>query len=201
VCLDRLPDRVPVDSVSVENAGAAEMGVNHLISMGYRRIALVTGPLTLRNERRRLIGYKRALEKAGLPLVDSLIWNGNLKQEDVATLCRDRLQDSPMRPDAIFSTNGPTGLGVLRGLYESELQTPRDIAFITFDELVVDDLFTPAITSIIQPAFDIGFRASEILLQRIEEPSGSKRPINVRLPATLKIRDSSRPKIKKQGMA
>ena len=59
VCLDRIPDRVPVDSVSVDDVAAAEMGVEHLIAMGARRIAIATGAIALKNERRRLQGYGR----------------------------------------------------------------------------------------------------------------------------------------------
>ena len=66
VCLDRIPDRVPVDSVSVEDVDAAEMGVEHLIAMGCRRIAIVTGAIALKNERRRLQGYRQALSGAGI---------------------------------------------------------------------------------------------------------------------------------------
>ena len=192
VCLDRIPDRVRVDTVSVDNAGAAEIGVAHLVQMGYRRIALVTGPLALKNERHRLIGYRRALEKFGLPFSDSLVWNGNLIPADVAALCLERLADANPMPDAIFSTNGPSGLGVLRALRDSGLATPRDIGLITFDELTVEDLFSPAVTTIVQPAFEIGSRASEILLDRIEGKGVADRLFNLRLPATLKVRDSSR---------
>ena len=190
VCLDRIPDRVPVDSVSVEDTGAAELGVEHLISMGSRRIAIVTGPLTLKNERRRLQGYKQALQRAGLPVDEDLIWQGNLRAEDVAAMCRERLRDPASRPDAIFSTNGPTALGVLRAFRDCGLRTPQDIAFATFDELVIYDLFTPSITTVVQPAYDIGFRAAEILLRRIEEGPG-RELMTVRLPATLKVRESS----------
>ena len=94
-------------------------------------------------------------------------------------------------PDAIFATNGPTGLGVLRAFRDCGLRTPEDIAFVTFDELTVDDLFTPAITTVVQPAFDIGFQAAEILLKRIEQGSARDPLMNVRLRATLKVRDSS----------
>src|SRR5882757_6244640 len=68
VCVDRVPDRVKVDSVSVEDTSAAEMGVDHLIAMGYRRIAVVTGPVFLRNEQRRLLGYEKSLKRAKIAL-------------------------------------------------------------------------------------------------------------------------------------
>ncbi len=193
VCLDRIPDRFEVDSVSVEDVSAAELGVDHLIAAGHRRIATVTGPLSLKNERQRLLGYEQALRRAGLAVESELIWQGNLRPEHVQEICRARLQDPARRPDAIFSTNGPTGLGVLRALCDFGLKTPDDIAFATFDELTVDDLFLPAITTVVQPAYDIGFRAAEILLHRIEDGGADEEAIAIRLPASLKIRDSSGP--------
>ena len=190
VCLDRIPDRVTVDAISVDDVAAAELGVNHLIAIGHRRIAIATGPLSLRNERQRLQGYRQALQRAGLTCDDTLVWHGNLRPEDVAAICRENLSNSTSWPDAIFATNGPTGLGVLRAFRDLGLRTPDDIGFVTFDELTVDDLFTPAVTTVVQPAYEIGFRAAEILLQRIELPAADP-PMAIRLPATLKIRESS----------
>ena len=192
VCLDRIPDRVRVDSVSVDDAAAAEMGVRHLIEMGARRIALVTGPMALKNERRRLQGYRKALADAGIAEDEGLIWSGNLRMEDVAALCRERIADAKSRPDAIFSTNGPTALGVLRAFRDSGVETPRDIAFATFDELTVADLFTPSITTVVQPAYEIGHRATELLLERLESGPATDEPATVKLQATLKVRESSR---------
>lgn len=206
VCLDRIPDRIAVDSVSVEDVQAAEMGVDHLIAAGNRNIAIVTGPLTLKNERRRLLGYRQALRRADLPSGDELVWAGNLRVGDITAMCKERLTGSSPRPDAIFCTNGPTALGVLRAFHECGLRTPEDIAFLTFDELTVDDLFSPSVTSVVQPAYDIGHRAAEILLSRIESdhkfPEGE--PVTVRLPATLKIgqtsrRTGDRPPVKTNG--
>ncbi|HKE24188.1 MAG TPA: LacI family DNA-binding transcriptional regulator [Bryobacteraceae bacterium] len=191
VCLDRIPDRVPVDTVSVEDLDAAEMGVNHLLEMGYRRIALVTGPVALKNERRRLQGYRQALQRAGVPEDEKLIWTGNLRPADVAALCRVRLSNGVPRPDAVFSTNGPTALGTLRAFRDCGLRTPEDIGFATFDELNVDDLFSPSITTVVQPAYDIGYRAAEILLDRIHEGCDSA-TTTLRLPAHLEVRASSR---------
>lgn len=189
VCLDRIPDRLPVDSVSVEDTSAAEMGVQHLIDAGHRRIVVVTGPLALKNERRRLQGYRRALEKAGIPVDESLIWQGNLRLSDVAALCREQFSAAPL-PDAVFCTNGPTALGVLRAFRDRSLRTPEDIGFATFDELAHDDLFTPSITTVVQPAYDIGYRAAEILLDRIADAPQSE-PVTLRLPARLEVRASS----------
>jgi LacI family transcriptional regulator len=160
--------------------------------MGARRIAIATGAISLKNERRRLQGYRQALAAAGIAVDESLIWHGNFRPEDVSAICRSRLCDRATRPDAVFCTNGPTALGVLRALTDCGMQTPRDIAFATFDELTVDDLFKPSITTVVQPAYEIGSRAALILLDRIEGVATQSESITVRLPATLKVRDSSR---------
>ncbi|MGH9585280.1 MAG: substrate-binding domain-containing protein, partial [Bryobacteraceae bacterium] len=91
VCLDRIPDRMPVDCVSVDDAAAAELGVNHLLSRGYRRIAIVSGPLSLKNERGRILGYKNALRRAEVDIDPALMWQGTIRPEDVAALCRKHL--------------------------------------------------------------------------------------------------------------
>jgi DNA-binding LacI/PurR family transcriptional regulator len=196
VCVDRIPDRVPVDSVSVEDQEGATMAVEHLLAQGYRRIAAVTGPQSLKNERQRLLGYRQALEDAGVAVDEDLIWTGNLRPGDIAEMCAERLSDGAPRPDAIFSTNGPTGLGVLRALRMRGLATPDDIGVVTFDELTSDDLFFPAITTIVQPAFEIGYGAAEILLDRIEGAEAGEAPVTLRLQAMLKVRDSSRQYVK-----
>jgi len=192
VYLDRIPDREEVDSVSGEDLNASVMAVEHLLAAGYSRIAIATGPHTLRNEQRRLEGYRQALAEAGITPDDALVWEGNFRPEDVAAICKPNLCDAARRPDAILSTNGPTGLGVLRAFRECGLGTPRDIGFVTFDELTVDELFTPSITTVVQPAYDIGFRAAQILLERIENGSAESASFTVRLPATLRVRESTR---------
>jgi DNA-binding LacI/PurR family transcriptional regulator len=195
VCLDRIPEKLPVDSVSVEDASAAAMGADHLIAMGYRRIALVTGPVALTNEKRRLQGYEESLRRAGIAIQPELIWHGNVRPEDVAALCREKFRSHAL-PDAVFCTNGPTALGCLRALCDCGLRTPDDIGFLTFDELTVDDLFQPAITTVVQPAYEIGFQAAEILFERIQDKSEASEVRTIRLPASLKVRASSGGKLR-----
>jgi LacI family transcriptional regulator len=191
VCVDRLPEGLDADSVSVDDAGAAELGIRHLLSLGHRRIAIITGPLTLRNEQQRLRGYRRALKHAGIPVQPSLLWSASFEMEDIHAVCQRGLLRQKPRPTALFATNGVTGMCALKSIYSLGLSTPENIAFVTFDELISEDFFQPRITCVVQPTYEIGHRAVEVLFERIlngREAKSSK----VRLPATLVVRESSR---------
>jgi DNA-binding LacI/PurR family transcriptional regulator len=192
VCVDRLPVGPEVDSVCIDDCGAAEMAISHLMGQGHTQIAAITGPLTLWNEQERLRGYRQALQKAGISLDPSLVWSGSFEQEAVATLCQKGMLRPGSRPTALFATNGVTGLAALRSLYAVGLSTPRDFSFVTFDEITAEDFLRPGITSVVQPTFDMGYRALQVLLDRIERPesiNGTHK--KVRLPATLTVRESS----------
>ncbi|HEV2273937.1 MAG TPA: LacI family DNA-binding transcriptional regulator [Acidobacteriaceae bacterium] len=191
VCLDRLPVDLDVDFVCVDDCGAAEMAVAHLIEMGHTRIACVTGPPSLLNEQERLLGHRRALRKAGIPSERSLIWSGSFEQQHIARICQLGFQDSAVRPTALFATNGVTGLAALRSLYAIGLTTPADFSFVTFDEVMAEDFFRPGITSVVQPTFEMGYRAVEVLLRRIEKATAECPREKLRLPAMLNIRESS----------
>ncbi len=192
VCLDRLPEGLEVDSVCVDDFQAAEMAVSHLREKGHSQIAVITGPLHLQNEQERLRGYRRALQKSGIPVRDMLIWKGGFDDEEVANVCQQGLLRPANRPTAVFATNGVTGLAALRAIYQMGLTTPDDLAFVTFDELNSEPLFRPGITSIVQPAYEIGSRAVESLLKRIEHNSAAEKPVErVRLPARLYVREST----------
>jgi DNA-binding LacI/PurR family transcriptional regulator len=167
------------------------MAIAHLIVMGHRRIAAITGPLTLQNEQERLNGYRQAMQKAGIPIQRSLIWNSSFDQQHVAGMCQNGLLQLQERPTALFATNGVTGLAALRSLYAVGLSTPKDFSFVTFDELNAEEFFRPGVTSVVQPTFDMGYQAVEVLLRRIEKGEGKKPREKVRLPATLTVRESS----------
>ncbi len=191
VCLDRLPIGLDVDSICVDDARASEMAVMHLIERGHRRIAVITGPLTLQNEKERLRGYRQAMQRSGLDVDPDLIWKGSFEQEDVAALCRAGLANPKSRPTAIFATNGVTSLAALRAMYAMRVTTPKDIAYVTFDELASEEFFRPGITSVVQPAYEIGHRAVEVLLRRIAGGAAARPLERVRLPAKLIERESS----------
>jgi LacI family transcriptional regulator len=191
VCLDRLPIDLNVDSVCVDGCGAAMMAVDHLVEMGHTRIACITGPLTLQNEKERLRGYRQALQKHGLPERSSLIWSSSFEQQEIAKTFREGLLLADEKPSALLATNGVTGLAALRSLYASGLSTPKDFAFVTFDEITAEDFFRPGVTSVVQPTYDMGYRAVEVLLKRVENGDADIPCEKVRLPASLLIRESS----------
>jgi DNA-binding LacI/PurR family transcriptional regulator len=191
VCVDRLPEGLNTDSVCVDDCGAAELGVKHLLSLGHRRIAIITGPLALRNEQERLRGYRRALKDAGITLLPSLIWSASFEMTEINSVCQRGMLRQKPKPTALFATNGVTGMCALMSLYSLGFTTPESIAFVTFDELIAEDFFQPRITSVVQPTFDIGHRAVEVLFERFVD--GNTHSISkVRLPAALVVRDSSR---------
>jgi DNA-binding LacI/PurR family transcriptional regulator len=84
-----------------------------------------------------------------------------------------------------------TGLEAVRSIYELGLSIPKDISFVTIDDFTVEDFFQPSITSVIQPAFDMGYRAVGVLLDRIGKEKDDSVRQKIRLPATLVVRDSS----------
>src|SRR5258708_29580682 len=104
-----------------------------------------------------------AFDGVGVTQRRSLIWEAKLKQQDVIATCKEHLPHPATRPTALFCTNGVTGLGALRGMAACGLSTPEDIAFVTFDELTAEDVFRPAITSVVQPAHEIGYPGAETL--------------------------------------
>ncbi len=193
--VDRLPEGLDTDSVCVDDSGAAELGVRHLLSLGHKRIAIITGPHTLRNEQERLIGYRRALQsRLDVPTnAIACLERQASVMERVHAVCQRGLLRQKPKPTALFATNGVTGLCALKSLYSLGFTTPESIAFVTFDELLAEDFFQPRITSIVQPTYEIGHRAVEVLFDRIAQNGGNTTISNVRLPAALIVRESSRP--------
>lgn len=193
ICVDRVPEGLNVGSVCVDDRSAAEMGVSHLLSMGHTEVAIITGPLTLKNERERLRGYRLAMKRAGLRENQSFVWSSTFDRQEIEIICQKGLLHTRTRPSALFATNGVTGLSALRAIYGLGMSTPDDIAFVSFDELTPDDLFRPSITSVVQPTHEIGYKAVKVLVDRIlSRDNKSHGQIQLRLPATLVVRESSR---------
>jgi LacI family transcriptional regulator len=190
VCIDRVPAGIDVDTVTVDNAGGALECVRHLIAEGHRNIATITGPLSLTPARERLRGYELALREAGLAAHPEFIKEAQFRREAAVRACQELMSAGGIMPTAIFACNNTIAIGVIEALNGLGLACPGDVALAEFDDPSVPDVFRPAITSVAQPAREIGRRGVEVLLARIRGEAGEA-PVHVELPTTLHVRESS----------
>ncbi|MEU0442822.1 MULTISPECIES: LacI family DNA-binding transcriptional regulator [unclassified Streptomyces] len=174
VLLDRLLDipaggTPPFDQVCAENAGPTTRLVTHLAELGHRRIGLVAGLPGLSTTAERITGYRHGLAAAGLPYDERLVVHGDSASAG-AERATDALLSAAAPPTALVSANNAMTLGALRALRARGLSVPGDIALCCFDDFAWADLFSPRLTAIAQPSREIGARAVQVLLDRLERP-------------------------------
>lgn len=187
VCLDHELMGVRVDSVIVDNFGAARDGVRHLASLEHRRIGLLPAELTIAVARDRYSGYRQALDDAGLSYDAALVVTSGPRLEDALCAVRELLSRSP-RPSAVLSCSMMLAMGLLRAVRELDLRCPEELAIATFEDPPFAEALTPPLTAIGAPSYEVGRRGVELLLKRIEEPQ--RRCTKVVLPTTLRVRAS-----------
>jgi LacI family transcriptional regulator len=189
VCLDRTVTDVATDAVLLDNEGGARQCVRHLIKQGHRHIGIITGALKLQTGYERLQGYKQALEDAGIPIDKRMIAEGDFRLESGRRRC-EQLMKLRVRPTALFVCNGVMTQGALQALNALEIDVPRDLALATFDDVPAGPGMGKQITSVLQPSYEMGTRAAEILMDRIEGNLG--RPTSVvRVSPQLVLREST----------
>ncbi|HMQ62985.1 MAG TPA: LacI family DNA-binding transcriptional regulator [Flavilitoribacter sp.] len=186
-CVDRDMEGVEVDSVKINNEEAAYGAIKHLINLGHKRIGHVGGQWDIPTTKSRLAGYKRALLESGLPIEEELIITRSSDFQN-GVEATTALLDLNRPPTAVFTGNNLLTLGALRAIHARELKIPSDIAIVGFDDMYWSELLNPPLTAVHQDGFEIGRRATELLLSRLVEPN---RPcIKVILDAKLRIRKS-----------
>lgn len=189
VCLDRIPTGLKVSSVAVDAAFGVEMCVRHLISMGHRAIGIVTGNLKLQTAVDRLEGYRTALREASIEPDPALIIEGDFRTEGGYRRTKELLLGRS-RPTALFVSNCMMGLGALRAMREIGVRCPDDLALAVYDDLPGNGSFSPEVTTIVQPAYEIGYRGTELLIGEIES-GRSDPPVNIVLRPELRVREST----------
>lgn len=170
VFFDRVPERINTYKVIADNAQGAYEATNHLIRSGFKKIAHISSSGHLSISIERLTGYTQALHENGLSINPEHIKNcphGGMIQDEVETAVKEllSLQD---KPDAIFVAGDRLTMGCMHVLKKLNMLNPTMIAIAGFSNSDVLDLFNPPITSVFQPAFDMGQVATEKLLELIE---------------------------------
>lgn len=174
-----------VNYVTVDNVSAAETAVNHLVSLGRRRIAHITGLLVISDGQDRLQGYKNALEQCGMVYNPDLVYEGHFTREAGYAGMKHLLQ---FKPDAVFAAGDTTARGAYDAIAEAGLSIPDDIAIIGFDDLDIASKMSPTLTTIRQPIQKKGEAAAKLLIDIIDGKYSS--PQHILLPTQLIIRES-----------
>ncbi len=172
VCVDRGLSGIDVDVVLVDNAAGAFNAVDYLAKSGYRRIAYISGMPGIPSSLLREKGYRDALAANQIPFDNRLVKFGNSKHHSGVVLCRELLEmENP--PDAIFTGNNLITLGALETINAMKLRIPEDVAILGFDDMYWANSLNPSLSAVRQPAYEIGKRAVELLIQRIQDPERS----------------------------
>ena len=196
VAVDRLPSRLKVDLVTVDNEAGARAAVEHLIALGHRRVALLNGPSKHSTAVERERGYLAALRLADLRPQPDLVYRGDFSERAGFEGMRALTALHP-RPSAVFVANNLMTLGALRALHEMQVRIPGDMALAGFDDMPWATSLNPPLTAVAQPDIEIGRSAAELLLARIADPERAVR--HVVLAANLVVRASCGAKAAPKG--
>jgi LacI family transcriptional regulator len=170
VFFDRVADEINTHKVIANNERGAFEATSHLITSGYKRIAHLTSSSHLSISIERLAGYEAALKAHGLaPHPDYIKYcpHGGMLYEETENAIKELLA-LPIKPDAIFVAGDRLSTGCLSVFKNLRVKVPEGIAIAGFSNSDVLDLFNPSLTSVRQPAFEIGQLATQMLLQLIE---------------------------------
>jgi DNA-binding LacI/PurR family transcriptional regulator len=192
-------DRTHVDlnasNVVLDNAYGGEQAVQHLIEQGCKKIALLRSHATVSVSSLRENGYRAAHQNAGLAVDESLIVHCDFNQESAYRATQQLLTRS--LPDAIFTVSDRLALGAMLALKERGLRIPEDVAIVGFNDEPIMSLMTPKLSSVAQPAFEMGRRATRLFIEQIHA-EGKPDVETIVLKPQLMIRESS---LRKNGLA
>lgn len=171
--------------VDVDNVAAGRLATQHLIDSGRRRIATITGPLTMPAGVDRLRGYRDALAAAGL--TEAAVEDGGFTADGGAR-AMTRMLEAGVPVDAIFVASDLMARGALTVLARAGIRVPDDVAIVGFDDSPVATTVTPALTTVRQPSYVQGERMASILLELL---SGGRPQHVTMLDTELVVRDSA----------
>lgn len=175
------------DQVASNNLESAQVAVEHLIGLGHRNIAFIQGPENTPTSKRRLTGYRQAMESAGLPILNDLVVAGDYTYKG-GYLAMKALLSRKARPTAVFCANDLSALGALEAAKQTGCSIPQDLSIIGFDDIDEAALASPPLTTVRLSPRHIGKMAAETLIARMKS---RQEPTRVLVEGTLVIRQST----------
>jgi LacI family transcriptional regulator, galactose operon repressor len=186
------------DSITVNNQAGAHAAAQHLIRLGHRRLAMITGHLDCAPAQHRHRGFQKALNEAGIKLPGNLMISSDCLPGEVSIIndgfnkdtgylaMRQLLALNGKRPTGVFIASDIQALGAMRAVRESGLHIPDDIAIVGFDDIELAEYV--GLTTMRQPMFQMGMQAAERLLALIDTPNSPRQ--HRRIATELVIRES-----------
>ncbi|GAA4460250.1 LacI family DNA-binding transcriptional regulator [Nibrella saemangeumensis] len=190
VQFDRVSSELDIPKIIADNYQGAFEATEHLLQTGRRRIAHLTIPPWMSITQERLAGYKDALAKYNVPFDEDLVRYCGFGDDAVGPMVDELLALTPA-PDAFFTASDRLALGCLAALRKRNVAIPETVSLIGFTNLNVADLLSPSMSTVVQPAMEIGQLAAERLIELIERKQKAAPPNTVKIPARLVVRESS----------
>ncbi|MBD1389147.1 LacI family DNA-binding transcriptional regulator [Neiella sp. HB171785] len=159
-------ENTPYPSVRIDNAGATAQVIEYLLSLGHRRIGVISGLNDNPHTQDRIAGYQRAIAAAGITFDPSLVVEGDFNFASGLNAVRQFIQMKE-RPTAVFCMNDEMAISAIKGFVDAGLRVPEDISVAGFDDMDVSSYCRPTLTTIAQPAEQIGEQSAELLLELI----------------------------------
>lgn len=181
----RIPELEPV-CVHLDNEAGGRLATEHLLEHGHRRIAHIAGPLGFPDARHRLQGYRSALDAAGIAYDDRLVVEGDFR-EGGGRAAMARLIDRIDELDAVFVANDQMAAGAMRAARDRGLDVPRDLSLVGYDDVLLAQYLSPALTTVRQPLFEMGRAAGDIAIALLEQ---KKVEVRTRFEPELVVRES-----------
>jgi len=188
VFFDKVANDIKTSKVMQDDFNGAFEAVEHLIKSGYRKIAHIAGSKRLTLTQRRLQGYLAALKKYGLTSRDEWIIHSGFSQQDGENDMY-ALLECGHRPDAIFAVNDRKALGAIIALKNKNIPIGKKMGVIGFTNDPLSSIISPSLTTVAEPAFEIGKRSCELLLKHLTKKHFC--PEEVILPGKLIVREST----------
>lgn len=185
-----LIDQAPVvkgDRVEANNQKGGQLLADYLIKKGHTNVVVVGAEKPTLNLQERLQGFADVYQKNGTPIADDRIITTQMTKKGGYAATAAVLS---MKPTAIFAINDEVAIGLYRGIEEAGLKIPDDISIVGYDDIDLSAYIFPKLTTVHQPAFEMGSSAAQLIIKRIED---HKEPLQqVSLPVSLIDRDSVR---------
>ncbi len=168
VLIDRHPSAYAGDYVAGDSFNGAVDLVGLFVSGGHRRIAFINGPTSISTARDRFFGYKFGLEQHGMNFDPELVYTGKNFDPNTAVAALDQFLALIDPPTAVLGANNFIAIGFIRAVRKRGMDIPRHFALACFDKIEPMDLVKPTVTMAIQPAYNFGTIATQLLLEKLE---------------------------------